>query len=89
MVPSVSTTQRLQVADGRHGVLQFIYLQLKKVYHLAVINSFPRHTGKQNEHIRYERDSEMGENRAGKRKESSLLHFEIYGLTMMEQLCGE
>jgi hypothetical protein len=25
----------------------------------------------------------------GKRKQSSLLHFEIYGLTVKEQLCGE
>lgn len=69
MVPSGSMTQRLQVADGRHGVLQFIYLQLKKIYHVAVINSFPRHTGKQNEQIRYERDSEMGE--TGWEKENS------------------
>jgi hypothetical protein len=57
--------------------------------HVAVINSFPRHTGKQNEQIRYERDSEMEENRVGKRKQSSLLHFEIYGLTLKKQLCGE
>jgi len=70
VAPSGSTTQRLQVADGRHGVLQFIYLQLKKIYHVAVINSFPRHTERQNEQIRYERDSEMGENRVGKKENS-------------------
>ena len=68
MAPSGSTTRRPQVADGRHGVLQFIYLQLKKMYHFSVINSFPRHTGKQNEKIRCERDSEIGENRVGERK---------------------
>ena len=73
-------TQRLQVADGRHEVLQFICLQLKKIYHFAVINSFPRHTGKQNDKNRYERDSEMWENKVGERKQSILLHFEIYGL---------
>jgi len=70
VAPSGSTTQRLQVADDRHGVLQFIYLQLKKIYHFVVINSFPRHNGKQNEKIRCERDSEIGENRVGKRKQS-------------------
>jgi hypothetical protein len=40
----------------------------RKIYHLAVINSFPRHTGKQNEQIRHERDSKMVENRVGKKK---------------------
>ena len=86
MAPSGSTTQRLQVADGRHGVPQFIYLQLKKVYHFSVINSFPRHTGKQNKKIRCERDSEIRKNGVGEKTVHFHVFRNIWANTEKEQL---